>query len=56
MIESTIDSNLLSYSYIDGQVQKKPNELHYLTHWGRMTHICVSKLTKPLSEPMLEYC
>ena len=40
-----------------------------LTHWGRMTHICVSKLSslvqimacrlvgaKPLSEAMLEYC
>ena len=40
-----------------------------LTHWGRVTHICVSKLTiigsdnglspagaMPLSEPMLEYC
>ena len=40
-----------------------------LTHWGRVTHICVNKLTimvqimacrlagaKPLSEPMLEYC
>ena len=42
-----------------------------LTHWGRVTHICVSNLTtigsgnimacrldgaKPLSEPMLEYC
>ena len=40
-----------------------------LTHWGRVTHICVSKLTttgsengcrlvgaKPLSEPMLVYC
>ena len=40
-----------------------------LTHWGRVTHIGVSKLTiigsdngsspdgaKPLSEPMLEYC
>ena len=37
-------------------------------HWGRVTHICISKLTlvqimacrlagaKPLSEPMLEYC
>ena len=34
-----------------------------LTHWGRVTHICVSKKyhhclagAKPLSEPMLEYC
>ena len=41
-----------------------------LTHWGRVTHMCVNKLTiigsdnglspgrrqKPLSEPMLEYC
>ena len=41
-----------------------------LTHWGRVTHICVSELTiigsdnglspgvttKPLSEPMMEYC
>ena len=35
-----------------------------LTHWGRVKHICVGKLTmacrldgaKPLSEPMLEYC
>ena len=39
-----------------------------LTHWGRVTHICVCKLTiidsdnglspgaKPLSEPMLECC
>ena len=40
-----------------------------LTHWGRVTHICVSKITiigsvkacrldgaKPLSEPMLEFC
>ena len=40
-----------------------------LTHWGRVTHICVSKIViigsdmacrlvgaKPLSEPMLEYC
>ena len=40
-----------------------------LTHWGRVTHICVGNLTiigsdnglspvgaKPLSEPMLEYC
>ena len=41
------------------------------THWGRVTHICVSELTiigsvnglspgrhtpKPLSEPVLEYC
>ena len=39
------------------------------THWGRVTHICVSRLTiidsynglsppgaKPLSEQMLEYC
>ena len=35
---------------------------HKLTHWGRVTHICVVKLTiiglcdKPLSKPMLEYC
>ena len=37
----------------------------FLTHWGRVTHICVSNLaiigsnkvgTKPLSEPMPEYC
>ena len=42
----------------------------FLTYWGRVTHICVNKLTiigsdnglspgrraKPLSEPMLEYC
>ena len=41
----------------------------WLTHWGRVTHICVSNLTiniqimacrlvsaMPLSEPMLEYC
>ena len=31
---------------------------YWITHWGQMTHICVSKLTigsKPLSEPMLEY-
>ena len=42
----------------------------HLTHWGRVTHIFVSKLTiicpdnglspgddaKPLPEPMLEYC
>ena len=40
-----------------------------LTHWGRVTHICVGNLTilvqimacrlagsKPLSEPMMEYC
>ena len=40
-----------------------------LTHWGRVMHICVGNLTiigsdngchlddtKPLSEPMLEYC
>ena len=40
-----------------------------LTHWGRVTHICISDLTiifqimacrlvgaKPLSEPMLNYC
>ena len=40
-----------------------------LTHWGRVTHICVGNLTiidsdmacrldgaKPLSKPMLEYC
>ena len=40
-----------------------------LTHWDRVTHICVSKLTtigldnglssagaRPLAEPMLEYC
>ena len=40
-----------------------------LSHWGWLTHICVSKLTiigsdfdmrlvgaKPLSEPMLGYC
>ena len=39
-----------------------------LTHWGRVTHIGVGKLSlvqimachldgaKPLSEPMLEYC
>ena len=27
-----------------------------LTHWGRVTHICVSKLNKPLSKPTLEYC
>ena len=40
-----------------------------LTHWGRVTHICVGKKTslvpmmacglvgaKPLSEPMLKYC
>ena len=25
--------------------QISPVSLHYLTHWGRMTHICVSKLT-----------
>ena len=25
-----------------------------LTHWGRMTDICVNKLS--LSEPVLEYC
>ena len=39
----------------------------HLTHWGRVTHICLNNLTitgsdnglvgtKPLSEPMLEYC
>ena len=37
-----------------------------LTHWGRVKHMCVSKLAvigsdrldgaKPLSEPLLEYC
>ena len=33
-----------------------------LNHWGRVTHLCISKLTilgsvaKPLSEPMLGYC
>ena len=32
-----------------------------LTHWGRVTHIYVGKLTiigsaKPLSEPALEFC
>ena len=42
-------------------------DVRCLTHWGRVTHICVGKLTlvqimacrlngaKPLSEPMLEY-
>ena len=41
---------------------------YILTHWGRVTHICVSKVTiivseacrlvgaKPLSEPRLKYC
>ena len=38
---------------------------HVLTHWGRVTHICVSKLTinngsdyglMPTSKPMLGYC
>ena len=45
------------------------NAYVYLIHWGRLTHICVGKLaisgsimtcrldgTKPLSEPVLEYC
>ena len=34
-----------------------------LTHWGQMTHICITKLehheligAKPSSEPVLEYC
>ena len=42
-------------------------KIAWLTHWGRVTHVWVSKLTiigsdngltgaKPLSEPMLEYC
>ena len=46
----------------------KVNESFILNHWGRVAHICVSKLTiigskacrlvgaKPLSEPMLGYC
>ena len=48
----------------------QPTYTHFiLTHWGRVTHICVGKLTiigsdnglclggaKPLSEPMLGYC
>ena len=39
---------------------------YFLTNWGQLTHICISKLghhwfrewyvAKPLSEPMLEYC
>ena len=44
-----------------------PNRLQILTHWGRVTHICVDKSlvqimacrligAKPLSEPMLDYC
>ena len=55
-----------------GQAFIKPSGDHRvskrLTHWGRVTHICVSRLTiidsimvcrlvgaKPLSEPMLKY-
>ena len=46
---------ILSYQY---------NTFHSLTHWGWVTHICVSNLivigslvnTKPLSKPMPEYC
>ena len=42
---------------------KNPVNAKCLTHWGWVTHICISKLTiigsdngtKPLSEPMLEY-
>ena len=35
--------------------------LSVLTHWGRVTHICVGKLTiiasdNELYEPMMEYC
>ena len=38
--------------------------LNVLTHWGRVTHICVDDLTiigsdngaKPLSKPMMKYC
>ena len=52
---STLIDTLIAYLFIDR-----------LNHWGRMTHICVSKLTimmvfplagaKPLYESMLEYC
>ena len=52
-----------------GEISWNLAALQVLTHWGRVTHICVIKLTiigsdnglrlagaKPLSEPMLEYC
>ena len=28
----------------------------YLTHWGRVMHICVTIGTNPLPEPMVQYC
>ena len=36
----------------------------WLTHWGQVTYVCVSKLSitgsnnglSPLSEPVMEYC
>ena len=35
-----------------------PLGLNELTHWDRVTHICVGKLTdiSSANEPMLEYC
>ena len=44
---------------ITGEPKAKPYDYFppCLTHWGRVTHIRVSKLvTKPLFEPMLGYC
>ena len=51
------------------QSYRKTMEVNYLTHWGRVMHICVNKLTiigsdngllpagaKQLSETMMEYC
>ena len=54
---------------ITGPLCRESTDYCELTHWGRVTHICISKLiilvqimacclddTKSLSEPMLEYC
>ena len=79
VIRSQITGNL-GNSTAFSDYQQKNHSLHCwlllgessngpLTHWGQVTHKCISKLTiigsdmtrclagaKPLSEPMLEYC